>query len=133
MSNARSQKRRNKQQESTENVSEGLVSPIVLENACQLDHDVCIAAPLSAKSPKVENNFVESLRTSLKEEIVSEIKNLIIESQKEMYKSLRPKTGKNGRENIDEEPEYETRSSHTPTKSVRINSTQNEPTVSRNS
>ena len=95
MSTTRRQKRRNNQQESTENVSEGLVSAIELENACQLDQDVCFAGPTSAKSPRVENNFLENLRTSVKEEITSEIKNLIIESQKEMLKLLRPKTGEN--------------------------------------
>ena len=128
-----SQKRRNNQQEIAENVCEGLVSPIVLENACQLDQDLCFAGPSSAKSPRVENNFLESLRTSLKQEITSEIKNLIIESQKEMLKLLRPKTGENVRENVDEEPENKTRTFYTPTKSVRINLTENdEPTVSRN-
>ena len=133
MSYARSQKRRNNQQESTEKLSEGLVPPIVLKNGCQLDQDVCIAGPSSAKSPRVENNFLESLRTSLKDEITSDVRNLIIESQKEMLKLLRPKTGENVRENIGEEQDNENRSFFTPTKSVRTNSTQNdEPTVSRN-
>ena len=50
-----------------------------------------------------------------------------------MLRLLRPKTGKNMWENIVEESENETRSVYTPTKSVRINSTQNDaPTVSRN-
>ena len=43
MSTTRSQKRRNNQQEGTESVSEGLISPIVVENPCFLDEDVRIA------------------------------------------------------------------------------------------
>ena len=133
MSTTRSQKRRNNQKEITENVSEGLVSPIALENGCQLDQDACIASPSRAKSPMVENSFLESLRAFLKEEITSEIRNLLVESQKEMLRLLKPRTGENMRENNNEEPENETRSFTTPTKSVRINSTQNDdPTVGRN-
>ena len=49
MSTTRSQKRNHNQQESTESVSEGLVSPlvvvVVVENSCRLDQDVDIAAP----------------------------------------------------------------------------------------
>ena len=133
MATTRSQIRRNNQQESIENVSEGLVSPIALESVCQLDQDACIAGPSNAKSPRVENSFLESLRASLKEEITSDIKNLLVESQKEMLRLLKPKTGENMRKNIDEEPENETRSVYTPTKPVRLNSTQTDnPIVSRN-
>ena len=79
------------------------------------------------------NNFLEGLRASLKEEKTSEIKNLLIESQKEMLKLLKPKTGENVRENVEEEPENETRGFYTPTKFVRINSTQNDdPSTTRN-
>ena len=102
-------------------VSEGLVSPIILENVCHSDQDVNIAGPSSAKSPRSENSFLENLKASLKEEITSEIKILLVESQKEMLRLLKPKTGENVRGNADEEPENETRSFYTPTKSVRIN------------
>ena len=69
----------------------------------------------------------------MKEEITSEIKNLLIESQKEMLKLLKPETGESVREKIEEEMENEIRSFYNPTKSVRINSTKNnDPTVSRN-
>ena len=133
MSTTRSQKRKNNPQESTGNVIESLVSPIVLENVCQPEQDVCIASPSIAKSPRVENSFLESLRASLKEEITSEIKSLLIESQKELLRLLRTKTGENVRENFDEEQENATRNFYTPTTSMRINSTKNdEPTVSRN-
>ena len=81
MSTTRSQKRRNNQQESTESVSEGFVSPIVVDNSCPLEQDVSVACPSRPKSPRIENSFLESLRASLKEEITSEIKNLLIESQ----------------------------------------------------
>ena len=133
MSTTRSQKRRNNQRESTESVSEGLFSPIIVENVCHLGQDGSSAGPSSAKSARVKNSLLESLRASLKEEITSEIKNLLVESQKEMLRLLRSKTGENVRENADEEPEKETRSFYTPTKSVRINSTHNvDPSTSRN-
>ena len=128
MSTTRSQKRKNTQQENNENVSEGFVSPVIIGNLCSSEQDVGIAGPSNPKSPSVENSLLESLRISLKEEITSEIKNLLIESQKEMLKLLKP----NARENVEEEIENETRSFYTPTKLVRINSTQNDPNISRN-
>ena len=74
-----------------------------------------------------------SLRAALKEEISTEIKSLLVESQKEMLKLLKPKTGESLGENIEEETENETKSFYTPKKSVRINSTQNNDTnASRN-
>ena len=103
MSTTRSQKRRNNQQEAIESVSEGFVSPVVVENSCPLEQDVSVAGPSKPKSPRVEGSFLESLRASLKEEITSEIKNLLKESQKEMLKLLKPET----RENVEEETENE--------------------------
>ena len=132
MSTTRSQKRRNEQQEGDRNVSEGFVSPIVMENPCSSNQDVEVAGLSRPKSPRIENSFLEDLRASLKEEITSEIKNLLIESQKEMLELLRPETRENIRDNIDEETENDTRNFYTPTKSVRINSTQNDPNISRN-
>ena len=132
MSTTRSQKRRNDQQEGDRNVSEGFVSPIIAENSCSSNQDVELAGPSRPKSPRIENSFLENLRVSLKEEITSEIKNLLIESQKEMLELLKPKTRENIRDNFDEETENESRSFYTPTKSVRINSTQNDPSTSRN-
>ena len=62
-----------------------------------------------------------------------EIKSLLVESEREMLKLLKPRTGENVRENFEEETENETRNFYTPTESVRINSTQNDdPSVSRN-
>ena len=106
MSTTRSQKRKNTQQENNENVSEGFVSPVIIGNSCSSEQDVGVAGPSNPKSPRVENSLLESLRISLKEEITSEIKNLLIESQKEMLKLLKP----NARENVEEEKENETRS-----------------------
>ena len=68
----------------------------------------------------------------MKEEITSEIKNLLIEPQKEMLELPKPKTREKIRDNFDEETENETRNFYTPTNSVRINSTQNDPNISRN-
>ena len=132
MSTTRSQKRRNDQQSTSENVSEGLISPIVVGNPCPLNQDDEVAGPSNPKSPRIENSLLESLRASLKEEITSEIKNLLIESQKEMLKLLKPETRGNVRENIEGEIEEETRNFYTPTKSVRISSTQNDSTTCRN-
>ena len=99
MSTTRSQKRRNNQQEVVENVSEGFVSPVIAENSCPL----ALLGPSKPKSPRVENSALESLRVSLKEEITSEIKNLLMVSQREMFKLLRSETGENVRNStIDE-------------------------------
>ena len=128
MSTTRSQKRRNNQQKSTKSVSEGLVSLIVVEK-----RDISVAGPSKSKSPRIEIILLESLRASLEKEIPSEIKSLLVESQKELIKLLKPKTGANLRENIEEETDNETRSFYTPTRSVRNNSTQNDnPNASRN-
>ena len=132
MSTTRSQKRRNDQQSTSENVSGGLISPIVEGNPCPLNQDDEVAGPSKPKSPRIENSLFESLRASLKEEITSEIKNLLVESQKELLKLLKPETRSNIRENSEEEVVEETRSFYTPTKSVRISSTQNDPIVCRN-
>ena len=132
MSTTRSQKRKNVQQGSCENVSEGFVSPVLVENSCLLDQDVGIAGPSKPKSPRIENSLLKNLRASLKEEITSETKNLLIECQKEMLKLLKPETKENVRENNEEQMENKTRSFYTPTKLVRINSTQNDLSVRRN-
>ena len=131
MSTTRSQKRKNIQQENSENVSDGFVLPVVVENPCFSEQDASTAGPSKPKSPRIENSLLESLRASLKEEITSEIKNLLIESQKEMMKLLRPETRENVRENVEEEVENDTRSFYTPTRLVRIGSTQNDQNVSR--
>ena len=126
MSTTRSQKRKNTQRETDDNVSEGFVSPINMENSHPLDQNVELAGPSRPKSPRVENSLLESMRSSLKEEITSENKTLLLESQKEILKLLRPETRDNVRDHVSEELENEMRSFYTPTKTVRINSTQNE-------
>ena len=133
MSTTRSQKRKNNQQESSESVSEYFVSPIVTENNNSVDQDVGSPGPSRAKFLGVESNVLESLRTSLKDEITSELKRLLADSQKEILRLLKAKTNTNVREEPDEDTENETRSFYTLTKSVRINSTQNNyPCRSRN-
>ena len=126
MSTTRSEKRKNAQREADDNVSEGFVSPINMENSHLLDQNVELAGPSRPKSPRVEDSLLESIRSSLKEEITCEIRTLLLESQKEMLKLLRPETRENIRDHVSEELESETRSFNTPTKTVRINSTQNE-------
>ena len=63
----RSQKRRSVLQESTKILNESVVSPILVENEGLGEPDVMIAGPSHAKSPRVENITLESLRASLKE------------------------------------------------------------------
>ena len=63
MSTTRSQKRENSLRESTENVSECLISPVVVENSGLLDQDVSEAGPSSAKFPKIEKTVIENFRT----------------------------------------------------------------------
>ena len=133
MSTTRCRKRKNAQREADDNASEGFISPINMENFRPLDQDVVVAGPSKPKSPRVENSLLEILRSSLKEEITSEIKTLLLESQKEMLRLLRPETRENVKDHVIEEPENESRSFYTPTKIVRINSTQNnDPDISRN-
>ena len=109
MSTTRSQKRKNFQQENSENVSDGFVSPVVGENPCFPEQEVSCAGPSKPKSPRIENSLLESWKASLKEEITSEIKNLLIESQKEIMKLLKPETRENIIENDEEGMENETR------------------------
>ena len=76
-----------------------------------------ITWPCHAKLPRIENRVLESLRTSLKEEITSEMKGLLIESQKELLKLLKPKTGEDVREEKENAKE-DSRSFYTPTSAV---------------
>ena len=87
---------------------------------------VVVAGPLSAKSPRIENSILEGLRASLKEEIPSEIRDLLAKSQKDLLKLLKPKTKENVREQDEAILEGEPREFYTPTRTVRINSTQND-------
>ena len=50
-----------------------------------MDQEIDVAGPSRPKSPRIESSFLENLRASLKE-ITSEIKSLLVESQKEMLK-----------------------------------------------
>ena len=115
----------NNLQKSSENVSEGLISPVVVENSEFLNQDVLAIVPSSAISPRIENSVFDRLPASLREEITSEIKDLLIEFQKEMMKPLKPKTGESVRDEDENDLETETRSFYPPTKSVRINSNHN--------
>ena len=69
-----------------------MVSPILVENESPVDQDILVTGPSHAKSPRAENSSLEGLRASLKEEIPSEIKNLLAESKRELLKMLRTKT-----------------------------------------
>ena len=62
MSTTRSQKRRNNKQEAIKSVSEGFLSPVVVETFCPLDPDVSVAGPSKPKSTRIEDSFLERLR-----------------------------------------------------------------------
>ena len=87
----RSQKRKITLQESTENVSETITSPNLVEIVDLGDQDVAVAGH-SAKSTRIKNSVLEELRASLKDEITSEIRSLLAESQRELLKLLNSKT-----------------------------------------
>ena len=75
MSSTRSQKSKNVQQESSNNVSESLISPVLSENDTCVVQDVQVAGSSNQRSPRIQNSIIENLRISLKNEITSEIKN----------------------------------------------------------
>ena len=136
MSTTRSQKSRNNLQGSTEKVSKGLFPEVVIENSRFLDRDVSVAGPSNAKSPRIENSVLDvlvSLLASLREEIDSDIKTLLKESQRGVLKLLKTRTGESVRDEDENALENETRSFYTATNLVRVNSTQNnDPSTSRN-
>ena len=55
---------------------------ILVNNVDIGELDVIIACPLNAKSPRVEKSALETLRVFLKEEIISEMKGLILDSER---------------------------------------------------
>ena len=69
----------------------------------------------------MENSALESLRASIKKEITSKIKGLLIQSQKEVLKLLKPETKENENEEPKATSEVNPRNFHTVPKSVRIN------------
>ena len=113
----RSQTRRNLQQESTENVSGNITSPVLVENVNLGDQDFVVAGPSSAKSPRIENSVLEGLRASLNAKITSEIRGLLTESQREQLKLLKPITNEKAREQDKNTIESEPREFYTPTRS----------------
>ena len=72
-------------------MNESLVYPIPVENVGLGDQDVMLAEPFSAKSQRVERIELENLKASLKEERTSEIKGLLVQSQKELLSKENPK------------------------------------------
>ena len=118
----RSQKRINIPQEGCKNVGEIVSSPILVENVESSDQDASVAGPTSANSSRIENSVLKGLRTSLKEEITTEIKGLLAESQKELLKLLKSKPNESIREQEDNALQNEPREFYTPTRSVRISS-----------
>ena len=91
----RRQKIKNNQQENLEGVSESLAAPVLVENLKPVEQDVTVAVPSNAKSTRIGNSVFESLRASLKKELTFEIKGILLESQRELLKLLKPKTGEN--------------------------------------
>ena len=79
-------------------MNESLVHPISVENVGLGDQNVILVEPSSAKSPRVERSELENLKASLKEERTSEIKGLLVQSQKELL----------GKENLKEHIQQQT-------------------------
>ena len=98
-----------------------MISPGLVGNEIQADQDILVSGPSCAKFPRTGSSVLGNSRASLEGEIPTEIKSLLVESQKELLRLLKPKTN----ENIRKELENETRNFYTPTKLVSINSTQN--------
>ena len=90
------------------------------------EQDILIRGPSSAKSPRKENRALEELRASLKDEITSKIKGLLAESHKELLKLLKHKSNESIKSQDENHPENQSREFHTPTRSVRMNSTSND-------
>ena len=63
-------------------VDPNLISPGSVENVDPNEQNVLIAGPSRPKPPRVKGSLLAKLRASLKQEINSEIKTLIIELQK---------------------------------------------------
>ena len=62
----RSQMRRNNQQESTENVGENLVSPVLIQNEEVNDHDaIVLGAPHAPHAPHAHAPHAKSLGSKL--------------------------------------------------------------------
>ena len=66
MSTTKSQNGRNVQRESSNTVSEGLISPVFSKDEIYIAQDVQAAGPSFPKSPGIENRVIESIRTFLK-------------------------------------------------------------------
>ena len=90
-------------------VDPNLISPGSVENVDPNERNVLIAGPSRPKSPRVEGNLLEKFRASLKEEINSEIKTLIIEFQKELMKLLKHESEENSNKNVEISQGNETR------------------------
>ena len=92
MSTTRSQKKSNDQQESSNTVSEGLISPVLSEYDTQVVQDVSAAGP---KSPRIKNSIIKSWRISLKNEITPEKRNILAETKRKMLNLLKPRANTN--------------------------------------
>ena len=78
---SRSRKRETSQQEITEIVSSNPIALVLVQIVGLGKQDTVIAGPFCPKSPKGGHSVLEKLRASINEDIPSEIKNLLVESQ----------------------------------------------------
>ena len=74
----RSQRKLNTLQESNKNLNQSMVFPIVVKNEGLIVQAALIVSPSRAKSPRVEINTLDCLRSSMKEKISSETKKLLL-------------------------------------------------------
>ena len=113
-------------------MSETIVSPVLEENVdLGEEPDFLVVGPSRTKSHMMENSTLESESFFKKKEITSEIKGMLIQSQKEVLKLLKPKTRENENEETEATSEVNPRNFHTLTKSVRFKSLlNNDPDLS---
>ena len=97
----RNQKRNANHQETTENVSEIIESPVLGGGVASSELDVLVPGRSKTKLPRIEYSILEDLRASLKDKLSSEIEGLLLESQRELLKTLKPKTRNNPNEGLE--------------------------------
>ena len=104
-------------------VNSDFVSLLLVQTVFLGDQNVMSTGPSCPNSTGVENSELERLKPFLKEEITSEIKILLVESQKQLLRLLKAENKENPSEILDST--LETEEFHTSKKTVRIRGTQN--------
>ena len=83
----RSQKRRTANQEVAERVSSDSVAPVLIDVG---EQNVLVVVPSRPEPSRLENNNLEKLRASREAQITLKMKMLLVKSQRELPKLLKP-------------------------------------------